>query len=572
MPIGFLTTAERERLNRFPEQIPHDDLSAFFLLSEADHQAINKQREEYTRLGFALQLCALRYLGFVPDDLTTTPWDAVVFVAQQLDVPPETIHAYGGRRKTRTTHLQQVQAYLGFRSATPLDFYGLQTWLVERALEHDKPTLLLQLACDELRREQIVRPGLTRLERLVATARQQAHDETFRRLTPLLTDERPTFLDGLLLPDPQTGRTMLNWLRRDATSHAASQIVETLKKVTFLLESGVDTWELIGLTPNRVKWLAQLGWKAPTYQLQRMEPRRRYPILVAFLAQALLHHTDVAVELYEQCLWEYHGAAHQELAEFRQAIARSTNDKLMVLQALGQVLLDPEIDDAAVRTVSFARVPEAVVRAAVDETSRLIRPRHDDAIDFFGTRYSTIRQFAPAFLQTLVFHAQGPDDTVLRAVEVIRTLDRALTRRPVPREAPMALVTDAWRPYIREPDGSISRRYYELCTLWNFRSALRAGNIWVAHSRRYANPDTYLIPPEEWPHWRPEVVRQTGTPREGIERRVSRAWNSRSSSWRSTPGPTSPDILSMRPMLIGSGPRSCPSSMLACWPMPAISG
>jgi hypothetical protein len=80
---------------------------------------------------------------------------------------------------------------------------------------------------------------------------------------------------------------------------------------------------------------------------------------------------------------------------------------------------------------------------------------------------------------------------VLRAVEVIRTLDRAPTRRPVPREAPMALVTDAWRPYIREPDGRIGRRYYELCTLWSLRSALRAGNIWVAHSRRYAKPDTY---------------------------------------------------------------------------------
>ena len=46
------------------------------------------------------------------------------------------------------------------------DFYALQTWLVERALEHDQPMLLLQLACDELRRQHIVRPGLTRLERL----------------------------------------------------------------------------------------------------------------------------------------------------------------------------------------------------------------------------------------------------------------------------------------------------------------------------------------------------------------------------------------------------------------------
>ena len=70
MPIGFLTAADRARLNRFPEQIPHEDLSAFFLLSEADQTAINQQHSEaHTRLGFALQLCALRYLGFAPDDL-----------------------------------------------------------------------------------------------------------------------------------------------------------------------------------------------------------------------------------------------------------------------------------------------------------------------------------------------------------------------------------------------------------------------------------------------------------------------------------------------------------------------
>jgi TnpA family transposase len=522
MPIGFLTAADRTRLNGFPEQIPHEDLSAFFLLSEADHRAINQHREAHTRLGFALQLCALRYLGFAPDDLQRAPSVAVEYVAQQLGVAPQALAAYGARRPTRTTDFQQVQTHLHFRLATPLDFYALQTWLGERALEHDKPTLLLQLACDKLRREHIVRPGLTRLERLIATARQQAHDETWRRLTPLVTADQHPWLDGLLQPDAQTGRTLLNWLRREATAHTATQIVETLQKVAFLLEAQVDTWDLAGLNPNRVKWLAQLGWKAPTPQLQRMDPRRRYPILLAFLQQALLHHTDVAVELYDQCVWEYHSAAQKELKELRQTLARSTNEKLRLFRELGQVLLDATIGDVAVRAVSFARVPEAVLRAAVEETAGLIRPRHDDAIDFFATRYSTIRQFAPAFLQTLTLHAHGPEDTVLPAVEVIRTLDRAPTRRPVPRDAPMGLVTDTWRPYMREPDGSISRRYYELCTLWHLRSALRAGNIWVAHSRRYANPDTYLIPPAEWPRWRPEVIKQTGTPSDGAARLTER--------------------------------------------------
>jgi hypothetical protein len=71
----------------------------------------------------------------------------------------------------------------------------------------------------------------------------------------------------------------------------------------------------------------------------------------------------------------------------------------------------------------------------------------------------------------------------------------------------MSLITDVWRPYIREADGSISRRYYELCTLWHLRSALRSGSIWVEHSRRYTNPDSYLIQPTEWPDKRPEVIR-----------------------------------------------------------------
>ena len=87
MSTDFLTAAERERLNRCPRQIPDEDLSAFFLLSDADQQAINQHREAHTRLGFALQLCALRYLGFAPDDLTTAPAVAVTYLAQQLGGP-----------------------------------------------------------------------------------------------------------------------------------------------------------------------------------------------------------------------------------------------------------------------------------------------------------------------------------------------------------------------------------------------------------------------------------------------------------------------------------------------------
>ena len=187
MPIGFLTDAERAQLNRFPNEIPHDDLSAFFTLTDGDIQEIDRQRGDPNRLGFALQLCALRYLGFAPDELGTAPATAIHFVAHQLGLTPEALQTYGHRLHTRTDHLRRAQAHLGFRKAAPADLNALAQWLLQRALEHDKPTLLLALACEQLRREHIVRPGITRLEQLVATARHQAQEETYRRLLPLLT-------------------------------------------------------------------------------------------------------------------------------------------------------------------------------------------------------------------------------------------------------------------------------------------------------------------------------------------------------------------------------------------------
>ena len=41
MPISFLTAAERERWQRFPDTIPQDDLVGYFLLSEADTREVN---------------------------------------------------------------------------------------------------------------------------------------------------------------------------------------------------------------------------------------------------------------------------------------------------------------------------------------------------------------------------------------------------------------------------------------------------------------------------------------------------------------------------------------------------
>jgi Domain of unknown function (DUF4158) len=106
MPVQLFTEAERARRNRFPEVIVYEDLVTFFTLSEHDLERMPRSSAPHNRLGYALQLCALRFMGFVPDDLSTTPPEAVAFVAQQLAVEPAVLAAYGTRAHTRQDHLQ----------------------------------------------------------------------------------------------------------------------------------------------------------------------------------------------------------------------------------------------------------------------------------------------------------------------------------------------------------------------------------------------------------------------------------------------------------------------------------
>lgn len=518
MLVTFLPESERERFRRFPTEIPSEDLHAFFTLSASDLAEIEKQRGDHNRLGFALQLCALRYFGFSPDDLSTAPYTVVAYVSRQLNVDPNTLKSYGGRSKTRTDHLLEIQTYLGFRKASSGELHELAEWLLERALEHDRHILLFQMACEKIHRDKIVRPGVTRLEKIVATARRRAQTETFRRVAPLLTKERTAFLDELLIPDSKTGRTIFSWLRQGAVSNSASQILVGLEKLKFLKHKGVDQWDLSMLNPNRIKFLAQIGRKATNQHLQRLNQQRRYPILLATLKQSLIDITDEIIEMYDQCLWECYTDAKDDLEAFQKSNTRSMNEIIKLYREVVRVVVNHErvaIED--IRPLSYKNsAPREVLIETLEESDKIVRP-HDGHFDYFARRYSYIRRFAPGFLDAFSFHSYTPYDPLLSGIALLRELDKA-GRRKVPQDASIEFMPSKWKPYVLDESEEISRCYYELCVLWELRNAFRAGNIWVDLSRRYANPKTYLIPSEKWPELKPEVCRLINVPQDGETR------------------------------------------------------
>jgi hypothetical protein len=314
MATRFLSEAEIARLEGFPETIDERDLARHFHLDGADLTFARRQHSAPSQLGFVLQLCSLRWLGFIPEDLTAAPPEAITALVSLLDVPPRSIFDYSVRPQTRREHRPLVREHAGFAAAGERSLEPVRVWLIERALEHERPSLLFAELCGELRRRRIERPAVAQAMRLVAWARERAREQTFERLTPQLTDPIRARLDGLLVTNG--GRCQHAWLRSRPTSVSARALRSELDKRAFLLdELGAGRLDLSALPPNRRSWLAQTGKQQTNQALARMEPERRYPVLMCFCVEALERATDDAIEIYGRALGTADRAAQRKREE-----------------------------------------------------------------------------------------------------------------------------------------------------------------------------------------------------------------------------------------------------------------
>ncbi|MGI5290927.1 DUF4158 domain-containing protein [Nonomuraea polychroma] len=118
MSTRMFSEDQLERLRSYPD-IGRDDLIRYFTLTPADVAFIDpgRGRGATDRLGLAVQLATLPWLGFVPDEVTSAPPVAVARLAERLGVDPAALEGYGERAHTRSDHLRLAAEYLGWKSA-----------------------------------------------------------------------------------------------------------------------------------------------------------------------------------------------------------------------------------------------------------------------------------------------------------------------------------------------------------------------------------------------------------------------------------------------------------------------
>ena len=107
---SILSATERDNLIALPEG--KDDLIRHYSFTESDLSLVRQRRGDANRIGFAVQLCLLRYPGYALASDRPAPELVIEWIARQIRSDAATWPQYGARDETRREHFQELRAYL----------------------------------------------------------------------------------------------------------------------------------------------------------------------------------------------------------------------------------------------------------------------------------------------------------------------------------------------------------------------------------------------------------------------------------------------------------------------------
>jgi hypothetical protein len=202
-------------------------MTRHYVLDADDLALVGARRRAGNRLGFAVQLCALRHPGRVLDPLGSPPALMLAFIARQIGLDTALFGEYARRAETRREHLLERQRLLRLRS------FGLADWRAclrvgaEAAWATDRCEPIVQAMLAHLRVNGVLLPAAAVLERIGLAARARGRERRPSRRSRLgcPASERDT-----LTVDPELRRSCFAWLRDYSESPAPSNIVALLLK------------------------------------------------------------------------------------------------------------------------------------------------------------------------------------------------------------------------------------------------------------------------------------------------------------------------------------------------------
>lgn len=489
---SILTASEKESLIAIPEN--EEDLIRFYTFSEADFSIIRQRRGAANRLGFAVQLCYLRYPGQFLGPNQTPHTKILEIAAKQLKVSSGVWEEYGQREQTRREHLLELQAAYQYRLFGINDYQDALNLVTKTALQTDKGIVLAIESVEYLRKNSILLPPYNVIERICSEALTQANRQIYSLLSePLVASQRQS-LDRLLKRKEGSSITWMMWLKQSPHKTNTKSMLEHTERLKLLQSIAIPEAIEHSVHQNRLLKIAREGSQMSPADLAKFEPTRRYATLVAVCIESMATLIDEIIDLHDKIIGKLFNTAKHKHEEKFKSSGKAINDKVRLYTKIGHALLEAK----QAGHDPYAAIEKIIswddFSISVDEAGRLAMNEDFDFLHHISENYQTLRRYVVEFLNVLKLRAAPSATELLEAINVIRKL-YADNGRKIPADAPTSFIKRRWSKLVFTA-GGIHRNYYEICVLSELKNALRSGDIWVQGSRQFKDFEDYLLSSE----------------------------------------------------------------------------
>ena len=387
---SILSSAERDSLLTLPDA--KDELIRHYTLNEFDLSIIRQHRGQANRLGFAVQLCYMRYPGVMLGVYDEPLAPLLRMVAAQLDVPADAWDEYGQRAETRRDHLLELQSVFGFQSFMMRHYRPAVRSLDELAWQTDKGVVLASSLVERLRRQGVLMPSLHVIERICAEAITRANRRIHGALSEPLSDTHRHRLDDLLKRRDNGKTTWLAWLRQSPAKPNSRHMLEHIERLKAWQSLDLPTGIERLVHQNRLLKIAREGGQMTPADLAKFQPQRRYATLVALAIEGMATVTDEIIDLHDRILGKLFNAAKNKHQQQFQASGKAINAKVRLYGRIGQALLEAKQSGGDPFAAIEAVMSWDAFAESVTEAQRLAQPEGFDFLHRIGESYATLRR------------------------------------------------------------------------------------------------------------------------------------------------------------------------------------
>ena len=470
-----LTSRQRSALFSLPQH--ETELLRHYTLSDEDLQHIEARRRPRNKLGFALQLCVLRYPGrlLAPGEFVPPP--VVEFIGRQLDLDGYELADYAVRSETRHEHLAELRRLYGFQPFSGRAARELNDRLREEAPLARSNEDLARRFVDACRQTRTILPATTTIERLCADALVDAERRIEARIAERVPPGLRRELEHLLNETVDAGVTRFVWLRQFEPGSNSADANRLLDRLDHLQRLDFPEGLFDDVPAHRITRLRRQGERYFADGLRELPENRRLAILAVCAVEWEMVLADAVVETHDRIVGRTYRAAVRTCEVQLGDETAAVREALRSFADLGSALINAKDRGAALDAVIATGPGWEGLGDLVATAAAVVNTVASDPLNHVLAGYSRFRRYTPRMLRTLDIEASPVARPLLEAVDVLRN---DATARPTGFLRP----NSKWSRLLRTQS---DHRLWETAMLFHLRDAFRAGDVWLARSRRYGD-------------------------------------------------------------------------------------